>query len=270
MPRRRPRCLSVRLSTAKTNRHDHAGTRGWHNRRVPEEPATSHDDAGTDSEQPSAAPKATADDASTAEVDEVPISGGDQVSADDEDRASSSASSSQLSATQEPQEIESPIELEETAESPAAATGQQELAGSQEPQESETSTRPYAGEETPTSTTGLHKLPDMSPEVFAKRMLELERRRDHQRNKETRPPDDEAITFRSVAIAKVYVGQEADPLAAFLNAIEWQDLDDRIAEGMTAARKGGTYYSARFTLVSDPTPGQAFLRYGKANIPAGF
>lgn len=39
---------------------------------------------------------------------------------------------------------------------------------------------------------------------------------------------------------------------------------------MTAARKGGTYYSAWFTLVSDPTPGQAFLRYGKANMPAGF
>jgi len=83
---------------------------------VPEEPTTSHDDAGTDPEQPTAAPKATADDASTAEVDEVPISGGDQVSADDEDRASSSASSSQLSDFQEPQEIESPVELEETAE----------------------------------------------------------------------------------------------------------------------------------------------------------
>lgn len=34
----RPRCLSVRLSTAQTNRRDHAGTQGWHNRRVPEEP----------------------------------------------------------------------------------------------------------------------------------------------------------------------------------------------------------------------------------------
>jgi hypothetical protein len=73
-----------------------------------------------------------------------------------------------------------------------------------------------------------------------------------------------------VTIAKVYVGQEADPLAAFLNAIEWQDLDDRIAEGITAARNGGTYYIAGFTLVSDPTPSQAFLRYGKANMPAGF
>jgi len=237
---------------------------------VPEEPTTSHDDAGTDPEQPTAAPKATAGDASTAEVDEVPISGGDQVSADDKDRVSSSASSSQLSDSQEPQEIESPVELEETAENPAAATGQQELAGSQEPQEGEAPTRPHAGQETPTSTTGLHNLPDMSPEAFAKRMLELERRRDHQRNKETRPPDDEAITFRSVTIAKVYVGQEADPLAAFLNAVEWKDFDDRIAEGMTAARKAGAYYSARFTLVSDPTPRQEFLRCGKANMPAGF
>ena len=251
---RGPSWLTRHSARAKTNGRDHAGTQGWHNRRVPEEPTTSHDDAGTDPEQPTAAPKATADDASTAEVDEVPISGGDQVSADDEDRASSSASSSQLSDSQEPQEIESPVELEETAENPAAATGQQELAGSQEPQEGEAPTRPHAGQETPTSTTGLHKLPDMSPEAFAKRMLELERRRDHQRNKETRPPDDEAITFRSVTIAKVYVGQEADPLAAFLNAVEWKDFDDRIAEGMTAARKAGAYYSARFTLVSDPTP----------------
>ena len=140
----------------------------------------------------------------------------------------------------------------------------------EEPQEGEASGEPDVSEESSASATGEHKLPDMSPAGVAEQMLGLERARDAQRNTETHPPDGEIVTFRSVTVAEVYVGREADSLMAALDAIEWINFDEPIAEEIAKARKGDIYYSGQFMLVSGTAPGRTLGGYGKVSLPAGF
>jgi hypothetical protein len=61
---------------------------------------------------------------------------------------------------------------------------------------------------------------------LGERMLALERARDAKANVDTRPPNDEIVTFRSVTIAEVYLGKAADSLMIALGKIEFVNLDE--------------------------------------------
>jgi hypothetical protein len=144
-----------------------------------------------------------------------------------------------------------------------------QTSGPEELQEGEPAGQPDVSEESPASIPGERGLPDMSPEAVAEQMLALERSRDAQRNTETRPPDSETVTFRSVTVAEVYVGREADNLTAALGAIEWINFDEPIAEKIAEARKDGEYYRAQFVFISDPSRGLRLRGYGKVSLPEG-
>jgi hypothetical protein len=109
----------------------------------------------------------------------------------------------------------------------------------------------------------------MSPAAFAEEMLAPERPRDAVRNKETRPPDGESVTFRSITVAEVYVGREADSLAAALESVEWVNFDEPISDEIAVARKGDGYYRAQFMLASNPDPDLALRGYGTTSLPKG-
>ncbi|HUY47271.1 MAG TPA: hypothetical protein VMV92_16320 [Streptosporangiaceae bacterium] len=82
-----------------------------------------------------------------------------------------------------------------------------QAAGPEETQE-EPSSKRAAGEESPRSADEQPELADMSPERIAEQMLALERRRDAQGNVETRPPDGETITLRSITVAEEGYSQD--------------------------------------------------------------
>lgn len=123
------------------------------------------------------------------------------------------------------------------------------------------------------ATPGERKLPELpavgSPD-FDERMGEFARARDAQRNRETRPPDGEAVTFRSITLAEVYVGRQCDSLTATLREIEWVNSDGAIAENIQEARKGDIYARDNFTLLSSPDPVQTLFGYGMIGLPAEF
>jgi hypothetical protein len=86
-------------------------------------------------------------------------------------------------------------------------------------------------------------------------LLALERHRDRQGNIDTRPPAREAIAFRSVTLAEVYVGQVADALTTTLGAIEWANFRRPIVDDIAQARLGDYYAWGNFWLVSDRSRG---------------
>jgi hypothetical protein len=98
-------------------------------------------------------------------------------------------------------------------------------------------------------------------------LLALERQRDRQGNIDTRPPAREAIAFRSVTLAEVYVGQAADALTTTLGAIEWANFRRPIVDDIAQARLGDYYARGNFWLVSDASRGA--VRYGQTNLPSG-
>lgn len=67
--------------------------------------------------------------------------------------------------------------------------------------------------------------------------LELQRSKDAQENIDTRPPDGETVTFRSVTVADIYAGQAADSLVTALAAIDWNYSDESVGYKITEARK---------------------------------
>lgn len=100
-------------------------------------------------------------------------------------------------------------------------------------------------------------------------MRALQRSGDPQSNKETRPPDGETVTLRSVTLADVYIGREADALASALGAIEWVNVGAIIADNIAEARKGESYYYAEFILAPAPLPLLSLRGFGKASPPEG-
>ena len=78
------------------------------------------------------------------------------------------------------------------------------------------------------------------------------------------------MTFRSVTIAKVYIGREADALTGFLDAIEWTGFGKSIAKEIADARERDRYHSDAFTLVSETSPDPMLIKYGKVRLPPSF
>lgn len=59
-------------------------------------------------------------------------------------------------------------------------------------------------------------------------------------------PDDEIITFRSVTLAEVYIGQAADSLTTALGTIEWANFRRPIMDDIAEARQGDHYLWGTF------------------------
>jgi hypothetical protein len=95
----------------------------------------------------------------------------------------------------------------------------------------------------------------------------VERQRDRQGNIDTRPPAGEAITFRSVTLAEIYVGQAADALTTALGTIQWANFRRPIVDDIAEARKSDHWFVGSFWLFSDTS--QGVLRYGQATLPSG-
>ena len=109
--------------------------------------------------------------------------------------------------------------------------------------------------------------PRLSSSDVDEQLLALERQRDPQGNIDTRPPVGEAITFRSVTLAEIYVGQAADALMTALGAIEWANFGRPIVDDIAEARKSDYYFWGNFWLYSDTS--QGVRRYGQTNLPSG-
>ena len=98
--------------------------------------------------------------------------------------------------------------------------------------------------------------------------MALERARDAQGNLDSRPPEDETITFRSVTVAEIYLGQAADSLVTALDAIEWVNFEEPLLGRIAEARRGNRFSSGNFPLVSDRRNGVLY-RYGLTDLPPG-
>lgn len=111
--------------------------------------------------------------------------------------------------------------------------------------------------------------PPPSSDDFWEGLLAGFRKRDPQNNIDTRPPDAETITFRSVIIAEIYAGKAADSLITALEAIDWFNFDEPLLGRIAEARKGGPYSSGTFPLVSERPPPSFPDRYGLTDLPSG-
>lgn len=92
--------------------------------------------------------------------------------------------------------------------------------------------------------------------------LAFERARDSEANKETRPPDDETITFRSVTIVEIYSDQAVDSLTTAIGEMHFVNLDEPLASLIEEARRGNHYWSGTFSLAST-IPRGALYRTGR-------
>jgi hypothetical protein len=110
------------------------------------------------------------------------------------------------------------------------------------------------------------KLPSFDD--FGERMLALERARDAQANIDTRPPDDEAVTFRSVTVAEIYAGQAVGSLTTAIAEIDWINSYEPILDRITEAQKGHRYSRGVFWLVEGRRMG-SLLRHGRTTLPVG-
>ena len=143
---------------------------------------------------------------------------------------------------------ELPADDEDAVGPPVSLSPQVSDAG--ESPEAEPADEVDASEAESTSAADDHKPSETKAEYSIEEMLALEQENDPQRNTETRPPAGETVTFRSVTTAEVYIGREADSLAAALGKLEWVNQDELIADNIAEARKTDEYYKAQFVLLS--------------------
>lgn len=181
---------------------------------------------------------------------------------------------SQDDAGSEPEEAPVPAEepAGEVPESDAAALevpSPDEASAAEEPQDNEPPGEPGPDEANPAPAASPRKLPDISAEAFAEQMLARHRSMDPQRNTVTRPPGGERVTFRSITLAEVYVGRQADALAETLRATEWVNVDEQFADEIAKARQGDAYYNSQFLLMPGPASNVIMNGYGKASMPTG-
>lgn len=162
---------------------------------------------------------------------------------------------------------ELPADDEDAVGPPVSLSPQVSDAG--ESPEAEPADEVDASEAESTPAADDHKPSETKAEYSIEEMLALEQENDPQRNTETRPPAGETVTFRSVTTAEVYVGREADSLAAALGKLEWVNQDELIADNIAEARKTDEYYKAQFVLLSGPPPRPNFGGYGKSELPVG-
>jgi hypothetical protein len=196
---------------------------------VPDDQRASDEDATAGPGQ-SPSPGATADEATVA-CEGTGVEGGAQTSAPQSGETSSSRGAPGEEASAEP----------DGGEGAAAATEQREHP----------------------------KLPAVGSPNFDEHMRAFAHARDAEDNVRTRPPNDETVTFRSITLAEVYIGKQADSLATALRAIEWVDFPRKIAEDITQARKDDRYAIDNFTFLFAPDPTQALFGHGEIGLPAG-
>jgi hypothetical protein len=145
--------------------------------------------------------------------------------------------------------------------------------------EKQQSAQPATVSEAPTDASGSMSPPETPPApsddevrsqwaAHAEQQLVSERSRDAKSNIDTRPPEGEVVSFRSVLIAEIYVGQAADSLTTALGAIEWINSDKPISVRIVEARRGSGYSQVVFELVSDMTQ-RVPSSYGLTSLPSG-
>jgi hypothetical protein len=100
-------------------------------------------------------------------------------------------------------------------------------------------------------------------------LLELERARDMQNNANTRRPDGEVITFRSMTIVEMYAGQAVDQLVVGLEAMEWLNTDEPVVDRIREAQKGYLYSWGVFWIAPPTSHGGSTLSYARAPLPTG-
>lgn len=100
-------------------------------------------------------------------------------------------------------------------------------------------------------------------------LLELERARDAQNNANTRLPDGEAITFRSMTVVEMYAGQAVDQLVAGLEAMEWVNTDEPVVDRIREAQKGYLYSRGVFWIAPPTSQGGSMRSHARAPLPTG-
>ncbi len=100
-------------------------------------------------------------------------------------------------------------------------------------------------------------------------LLELERARDAQNNANTRLPDGEAITFRSMTVVEMYAGQAVDQLIAGLDAMQWVNTDEPVVNRIREAQKGYLYSRGVFWITPPTSRGGSLLSRALAPLPTG-
>jgi hypothetical protein len=110
--------------------------------------------------------------------------------------------------------------------------------------------------------------PSLSSADYGEEILARERRRDAKANADTRPPDGETVTFRSVTFAEIYAGPAADSLETALTAIKWVNFDEPPLNRIVEARKGHLYSRGNFWLFSKESQGDA-RHFGLTSLPVG-
>jgi hypothetical protein len=116
----------------------------------------------------------------------------------------------------------------------------------------------------------LESAQEPTPTDPAERQLLLSRNRDDQVNLQSRPPDGEVVTFRSLTIADVFVGCEVDDAAEAISALDWAEEGPPIAEEVRTALRGYLYYRVSFW-IREPGRQQVFsgMPQAWASLPAG-
>jgi hypothetical protein len=83
-------------------------------------------------------------------------------------------------------------------------------------------------------------------------------------------PHGQRVTFRSVTLAKICMGQEIDALSTALEGTEWVEVNEQFAAGIVAARQADAPYKKDFLLLSDPETSPWYrMGYGLAHPPDG-
>lgn len=168
--------------------------------------------------------------------------------------------------------LEEPADGEATSESGddgSAVPSSDQAPASEETRGHEASVESSQDEEKSASPPQVHTLPKVSPEASAERMLALYAAKHEQSNRESRPPDDEHVTFRSVTLAEVYIGPEIDGLSAALRRTEWFNVGEQFADEIARSRQADSPYDSEFLLLSSPNSHWTMQGYGKADLPRG-
>lgn len=111
--------------------------------------------------------------------------------------------------------------------------------------------------------------PQDDAEAPANRMLAHQRALDPEDNTRTRPTDGEHVTFRSLTLADVYIGPQADALTETFRSIKWIHVDEPFANEIAKARQEDTTYNTQFLLMSGPTSHPWMYGFGEERLPAG-
>jgi hypothetical protein len=126
-----------------------------------------------------------------------------------------------------------------------------------------------SGEEPVESPSNGTKETPVPPMDTGDHLLALERARDQGNNESTRPPDDEAIIFRSMTVVEMYAGQAVAALTSALAKMEWINMDDPVVDRIREAQKGYLYSRGVFWIVGSSGQMRTLMGFGRAPLPTG-